>query len=478
MNLYALQGYRGKMAKDNTESTPKPITKKHEARLEKERRQKRILTISLIAIVLLVVGLIGYGILDSTVLKQNKAVAKVDSTVITVDQFEKRVEYERLAQVDYFTMYATSPYAMFFQSSLVSMQQSLDNYIQFGSDVLDKMVEEAVVAKKAKELGITVTDEDLNKELESAFGYYPNGTPTTAPTVEYRPTSTFSPTQLALVTLTPTATLEPTATEIPATPTATEIITETDSPEAETTETEAPPTATPTTEITAVTPTGIPTATPIPPTATPYTQAGYEAAYQSMIKNINSNFPYTDADFRDYVKAHLINQKVYDYLNKDVSRDQEMVWARHILVSTEEEAKTVIENLKKGQDWTMVAQGYSTDTASLATNGDLGWFFKGQMVEAFETAAFQLKIGEISEPVQSEFGFHVIQVLGHEVRQLTDNEYTSLKDLNFRKFVDEAKAGMKITKKDIWASIVPSIPAIPDEYRIDTTAAQTTAAPQ
>lgn len=465
------------MAKDNTESTPKPITKKHEARLEKESRQKRFLTLGLIAVVVLVVALVGYGILDSTVLKKNKAVAKVDSTVISVDQFVKRVEYERLAQVDYFTMYASSPYAMFFQSSLVSMQTSLDNYIQFGSDVLDKMIDEAVVAIKAKELGITVSDEDLNKELESAFGFYPNGTPTTAPTVEYRPTSTFSPTQLALVTLTPTATLEPTATEIPATPTVSETIAETEAPGPETTETVEPATATPTAEITEVTPTGIPTATPIPPTATPYTQAGYEAAYQSMIKNINSNFPYTDADFRNYVKAHLINQKVYDYLNKDVSRDQEMVWARHILVSSEEEAKQVIENLKNGQHWAVVAQGYSTDTASLSTNGDLGWFFKGQMVEAFETAAFQLKIGEISEPVKSDFGYHVIQVLGHEVRQLTDEEYKTLKDMNFTKFIDEAKAEMKITKKDIWASNVPSTPAIPDQYRIDTTASQATVTP-
>ncbi len=469
------------MAKDNTESTPKPITKKHEARLEKESRQKRILTLSVVAIVVLVIALVGYGILDSKVLKQNKAVAKVDSTVITVDQFEKRVEYERLSQVDYFTMYASSPYAMFFQSTLISMQSSLDNYIQFGSDVLDKMIEEAVVANKAKELGITVTEEDLNKELESAFGFFPNGTPTTSPTIEYRPTSTFSPTQLALVTLTPTATLEPTATEIPATPTISTVTTETDTAEteiSETTETSEPPTATATTVVTEVTPTEIPTATPIPPTATPYTQAGYEAAYQSMIKNINSNFPYTDADFRSYVMSHLINQKVYDYLNKDVSRDQEMVWARHILVSTEDEAKQVIENLKSGQDWNLVAQGYSTDTASLANNGDLGWFFKGQMVEAFETAAFQLKIGEISEPVKTDYGYHVIQVLGHEVRQLTDSEYTSLKDINFRKFIDEAKAEMKITKKDIWASVVPSTPTIPNEYRIDTSASQATAIPQ
>ncbi len=464
------------MAKDNIESTPKPTTKKHEARVQKEQRQRKFLTIGIIAVVLIVVALVVYGVLDSTVLKQGKAVAKVDSTTISVEQFQKRVQYERLAQIDYFTMYASSPYAMFFQSSLISMQDSLDNYVQFGSDILDQMIDEAVIAEKAKELGITVTDEEINKELESAFGFYPNGTPTASPTTEYRPTSTMSATQLALITITPTATLEPTATEIPATPTESATSAATEVTGTEAAETEIPATATATAMPTETAPTGIPTATAIPPTATPYTQAGFDAAYQNMITQINENFVYTDADFRAYVKAHLLQQKVSDYVNKDVSRDQDMVWARHILVGSEDEAKKVLEELKNGEDFGVLAQKYSSDTASATNGGDLGWFFKGQMVEDFEKSAFSLKIGEISEPVKTEVGYHIIQVLGHEVRQLTDDQYDTLKKINYSKFLEDAKAGMKVTKKNIWASVVPSTPAIPDQYRINTSATEVPAA--
>ncbi len=460
------------MAKDNNETTPKPITKKHEARIAKEKRQNKILLTIVIAILALVVLIVTYGILDNSVLKYNKPVAKVNNTTITVRQFQKRVQYERLSQVEYFTTYASSAYAYFFQSYLLEMQNSLDDYLQFGSDMLDTMINEAVLAEKAKELGITVTEEDINKEIERGFGYFPNGTPTAEPTIEYRPTSTFSPTQLALVTLTPIPTLVPTATLVPPTPTVdlTAVATTAETTESSTTE-EATPTATlePATATPEATATSTPAATEIPATATPYTKAGFESLYQSMIKNISDNFEYTDADFRDYVRSLLMNQKMYDYINKDVSRDQEMVWARHILVSTEEEALAVREKLLASGDWTTVAAESSIDSGTASKGGDLGWFTRNQMVEEFETVAFSLEIGEISEPVQSDYGYHIIQVLGHEVRQLTDDEFDIFKSNNYSRYIEEAKAEMEIKKYDRWASVVPSTPAIPDEYRIDAT---------
>jgi len=111
-----------------------------------------------IAVVAAVVILIVYGVLDSTVLKNTKPVAKVGSTTITVEQFQKRVKFDRQQYVSQYMTYATSNYAYFFQSSLQSVQNSLDNYVQFGSDILDEMINEAVIVQKAKELGITVTE--------------------------------------------------------------------------------------------------------------------------------------------------------------------------------------------------------------------------------------------------------------------------------------------------------------------------------
>jgi peptidyl-prolyl cis-trans isomerase C len=85
------------------------------------------------------------------------------------------------------------------------------------------------------------------------------------------------------------------------------------------------------------------------------------------------------------------------------------VRARHILVKTEQEAKDLVKQLKAGADFVELAKK-SSDGPSAQTGGDLGYFARGQMVKPFEDAAFALKAGEISAPVQTEFGWHVIKV--------------------------------------------------------------------
>lgn len=92
------------------------------------------------------------------------------------------------------------------------------------------------------------------------------------------------------------------------------------------------------------------------------------------------------------------------------SKNEEEVSARHILVASEDEAKKIAEELKKGGDFDKVAKEKSTDKGSGARGGDLGWFTKDKMVPEFADAAFKLKKGEISTPVKSAFGWHVIKL--------------------------------------------------------------------
>ena len=448
---------------------PKVHSKKHLARMEKEQRQKKALLISLIAILGAIILVVIYGLLNDTVLKPKKAVARVNGSVITVEQFQKRVKYERFSLVQSYLQYALSQWAYFFQSQLLSVQNQLDNSVQFGSDTLDTMVKEKVVEQMAQELGITVSDAEVETYLQENFGYYANGTPTPEPTEIIYPTSTLSGTQRALITATPipteapteaptalptsTATLEPTAT-LAAGATA-----ETALPSA----TEVLPTETPTEA-----PTEMPTATEIPATPTPYTLEGYQGLYATMVANVGSETGFTDADLREYVRGIILQKKVYDELTKDITPEQDMVWARHILVATEPEAKLILTKLAEGEDWTSLAAQFSTDTSNSANGGDLGWFGHDQMVQEFEDAAYALKIGEISQPVKSEFGYHIIQVLGHETRTLSSSELSSIKSAFYSKAVQAAQDKADIKKYNIWASVVPSEPTIPTEYRLSS----------
>jgi peptidyl-prolyl cis-trans isomerase C len=100
--------------------------------------------------------------------------------------------------------------------------------------------------------------------------------------------------------------------------------------------------------------------------------------------------------------------KVYDDAVKQMPSEQE-VHARHILVATEDEAKAIEDQLKKGADFAALAKEKSKDPGA-ADGGDLGYFTKDQMVPEFADVAFKLDKGQISDPVHTQFGWHIIKV--------------------------------------------------------------------
>ena len=108
--------------------------------------------------------------------------------------------------------------------------------------------------------------------------------------------------------------------------------------------------------------------------------------------------------------------QLYDEAAKQMAGQQE-VRARHILVKTEEEAKAVIAELKSGADFAELAKKKSTDPGA-SEGGDLGYFPKDEMVPEFAEAAFKLEKGQISEPVHTRFGWHIIKVEDKRERQV------------------------------------------------------------
>jgi len=116
-------------------------------------------------------------------------------------------------------------------------------------------------------------------------------------------------------------------------------------------------------------------------------------------------------------------RKAYDEAAK-AEPPQEEIHARHILVPTEEEAKKALARVKGGEDFAKVADELSKDKAG--DGGDLGWFTKDRMVPEFADVAFKLKKGEISDPVHTQFGWHVIQV--EDTRTKTFPPFEQLKD--------------------------------------------------
>lgn len=112
-------------------------------------------------------------------------------------------------------------------------------------------------------------------------------------------------------------------------------------------------------------------------------------------------------------------KKLYEDTTKAMAPEEE-AHARHILVETEDQAKAVVDRLKKGEDFAKVAADVSKDPGSGKEGGDLGWFTKDRMVPEFAEAAFKLKKGEVSAPVKSQFGWHVIKLEDKRTKPLPD----------------------------------------------------------
>jgi peptidyl-prolyl cis-trans isomerase C len=128
-------------------------------------------------------------------------------------------------------------------------------------------------------------------------------------------------------------------------------------------------------------------------------------------------------------KVKVSDQEVKEYYekNKEKFSPVTQIRASHILVKTEEEAKKIEERLKKGEDFAAIAKKSSIDTATAKNGGDLGYFSKGQMVPEFESAAMMLKKGEISEPVKTKYGYHIIKVTDKKMGQVV--EYEKMKNI-------------------------------------------------
>jgi peptidyl-prolyl cis-trans isomerase C len=120
---------------------------------------------------------------------------------------------------------------------------------------------------------------------------------------------------------------------------------------------------------------------------------------------------------QDAGKASLsedAERKVYEEAVKQVKNEEE-VHARHILVPTEDEAKAILAQLKGGADFATLAKEKSKDPGA-AEGGDLGYFTKEQMVPEFAEVAFKLGKGQLSDPVKTQFGWHIIKVEDKRIR--------------------------------------------------------------
>jgi foldase protein PrsA len=381
----------------------KIVTKKHMARQEREERQTRWIIYGSVAIVAIVILLVGIALLDIYILTPDKSVAVVNGEEISTRDYQARVKFERLQLVNQFASTLQLMQSFNDENTLQYFQSSLQQIdFQLTPDIHGQTVLDDMIDDVIIQQQANQIDISVSDaELDE---YIANA-------FGYYPSGT----------PTPIPTLEGSPTQAP-----------------------------PSEDI---------------PTATVYTEDAFRQNYQDAMDGYKQSINISEAQFRQIVRSDILRNKMKDEISKDTATEEEQVWASHILVDTEEEAQDVMERLETGDDFAELAMELSTDTGSGANGGDLGWFGRGQMVPEFEDVAFNLKIGEISDPVQSDFGWHIIKKEGQEVRPIDDTTLNQLKQNVFSEWLTNLRIESTIETDDTWSNVYPETPTIPQEYR-------------
>lgn len=413
------------MAKKNKKTENKSLGRV--GRVEREQRLTKIVQYSTAAIIGIVVLVTLGGIILNQFVYPSQPILTINGEEILTRDFQTRVKLERDSLVNEYNLY----FQFYYTSQDESLQSQYEYFLSqiqsqlqvdvVGQSVANQMIDEHFIMEEAKARGFEVTEEEITEYMYSLFGYFPDGEPPADEGTELLPTSTLSPTQLALITPTPSP--EPVEEE-------------------EGTQEEVAPTPAATEEDT-------------------MTEEEFKDAYNNYLDRIG-DLGANEEFMRDLIRRQLYREKLLDDLGNSLTPQEEQVWARHILVDDEETAKDILQQINDGGDFGDLARQFSTDSSNAPRGGDLGWFGRGMMVAAFEEAAFSGEIGEVVGPVETQFGFHLIQIIGHEMRPISDSQFQSNLQVALTELLNSIKEDAEVEFADGWQTRIPTEPNIMD----------------
>ncbi|MDE0462266.1 MAG: peptidylprolyl isomerase [Caldilineaceae bacterium] len=523
------------------------VENRREVRLRARDRERNLrLTAIVGGIVGVALLLVLYGVVNELIIKPNSVLAQVeDQTIVTRDFWqqtrlrESELENQRLRLQIFAQQFGDSS---LFASQIASINATLASPLTLGTQVLNDMIEAAVLQIKAPEVGVSVTDDEVEETLrqEVAQGQgaltVPQATATADAAVEATATAeSFTPTPVPSPTPTPEDSSDSAPTAVAA------------AAETETLE-EAP--------------------TPEPPTV--LTDALYQEGLSTLEDNLRENAGMNLASYREVIRARLLRTKMSETVSRDlVSDTEEQVRVRHILISvdpepepagetegatpaaettpappgsTEADAESTVapaaeitvevggedekspaetpppapesrdengespeapaaeatagdgaeddgigsppapeiwnpdtnndgrvddaealafaqilhQRILDGEDFADLALRFSNDPGSGSQGGDLGWAGRGRYVPEFEETAFSLGVGEMSAPVKSTFGYHIIEVLERDDER--PKEEASLQQeyaAAFQTWLQEQVLSLNIDRPDNLAAMLP-----------------------
>jgi len=407
------------------------------SRRDREQQNTRMLVATLAIVAVLTLISLAGGLIYENIIKPNAVLAEVGDVEITrrdywkyqaVQLYQQASEYESFAaQVEG----SQRTQFLAFASSFRSQADDVWGTTDVSEVTLTQMVEDQLYLRAAEEM-----DLDLSDQAVEAFALQ-NFAPEGAELVTPHPEPTMIPERAAWATATAEAEEAALAEEL------------------------GTPGATPAAG-----------ATPIAE-ASPAAEATPMDQHEAVAEASNEFAMFQDQVFDDahmslddyyelIVRPELARELVTSAISSEVPQTADQVKASHILVSTEDLARELYDRATGGADFSQLARTNSIDQLTGATGGELGWFTYDQMVEPFAEAAFSLEPGSISEPVQTQFGWHIIKVEDRQDdRPLTEMQYRQAQEKAVQAKIDEIRAATDI---DADINVEPTPTPTPSQF--------------
>jgi len=363
------------------------LTRKQISRREREQRLRQRLIIGTSAVLLVVVALLGWGLYDQLVLQPRRPVATVYGRDIPLGDYQRYVRYRRWDYRSYLQQLEA-------QRQQLGAAPDDQTYLLQYFDEQIRQLQSELMNLPMSVLDEMIDDRIIRREAEA------RGIVVTADEVDQRIEEQFG------------------YDRNPPEPTALPDVSSTD-----------PITATPT------------------PTVAPMTHDEFVERSTAWYESVGEATGFTEADLRYMIEGALYATKVAEAIQAEAPGVAEQVHARHILVETEDEAKSIQMRLAAGEDFAALAAELSQDTSNKDNGGDLGWFPRGQMVAAFDEAVFGLQPGEMAT-VETEFGYHVIRVDEREAeRALEGSALQSAQNQAWQDWIAAQRASPEVVRQ-------------------------------
>jgi parvulin-like peptidyl-prolyl isomerase len=386
----------------NPPSTPRRVRSLHESksatvraaaaapsrrqlsRWQRDQQQQRMLYAAIGALVLVIAGIFAAGLVYDNVVRASQVVAQVGPESITAGQLLAEVQPQARALDAQAKQFGGGANSQQIADYVSNQKRSLPD------QVLNDAIDARIIQQEAARRGISVTPAEVDdKERQTVAQFQAANNP--SPTVE------------------PTAT------------------------------TEASPTAA--AALTSATPSAIPTATVLTtPTAVPTLEGD---AYASALQQFLDKNGLTEADLRTQLERGLLQDKLQAAMGQEqVPDSQPQVHARQIVVPAQDQANDLLGQLQNGADFATLAQQNSTDVATKANGGDMGWFGRGVQTKQLEDAVFALQPGQLSGVIQDSAGYHIVQAIETDPsRAVPPDQLTSQRQKAFNDWLTAQRSG-------------------------------------